>query len=171
MRLGGLEIRVDWLNPSLKQKLQSCEEKPSSSRVQGGKSLGVPKQAPVSPVLCNALDRLNTLCQRQYLGTPLFLTKCVQANRNGWLRFWCRVVIPGCPVPFSGFTWVRQDGPGRSGHEEAKVAVALQVLRMLGESSRASGPTPCLSQSPGVSPGSVEVSCLVCVGTQPGRQG
>ncbi|KAM6055413.1 dead end protein homolog 1 [Theristicus caerulescens] len=132
VRLGGVEMRVDWLNPDLKQKLQSCEEKPSSSQVQGAKCLGVPKQAPLSPVLRNALDRLNALCRRQYLGTPQFLTKCVQANPNGWLRFWCQVVIPGCPVPFSGFTWVRQGGPGRSGHEEAKIAVALQVLRMLG---------------------------------------
>uniref|UniRef100_A0A8C0FYV5 Dead end protein homolog 1 n=1 Tax=Bubo bubo TaxID=30461 RepID=A0A8C0FYV5_BUBBB len=135
LSLSNVEMRVAWLNPDLKQKLQLCKEKPSSSRVQGGKSQGGPKQAPLSPALCNALDRLNSLCQKQYLGTPLFLTKCVQANPNGWLRFWCRVVIPGCPVPFSGFTWVRQDGPGRSGHEEAKVAVALQVLRMLGESS------------------------------------
>nr|XP_009931576.1 PREDICTED: dead end protein homolog 1 [Opisthocomus hoazin] len=131
MRLGGVEIKVEWLNPDLKQKLQSSE-KPSSSRVQGGKCLGVPKQVPRSPVLCNVLDRLNVLCQRQYLGTPLFLTKCVQANPNGWLRFWWQVVIPGCPVPFSGFMWVRQDGAGRSGHEEVKVAVALQVLQMLG---------------------------------------
>ncbi|NWX49695.1 DND1 protein, partial [Steatornis caripensis] len=135
MRLSGVEMRVDWLHPNLKQKLQSCEEKPSSRRVQGSKCLGVPKPAPLSPMLHNALDCLNTVCQRQYLGTPVFLTKCVQANPNGWLRFWCQVVIPGCSVPFSGFTWVRQDGPGRNGHEEAKVAVALQVLRVLGESS------------------------------------
>ncbi|NXS91036.1 DND1 protein, partial [Jacana jacana] len=131
-KLGGLEIRVNWLNPDVKQKLQLLEEKPStSSRGQGGKRPGAPKPAPPSPVLHDVLDRLNALCQRQYLGTPLYLTKCVQANPNGWLRFWCRVVIPGCPVPFSGFTWVR---PGRSGHEEAKAAVALQVLQVLGES-------------------------------------
>ncbi|PKU39653.1 hypothetical protein llap_10034 [Limosa lapponica baueri] len=138
-KLSGLEIRVNWLNPDLKQKLQSSEEKPSSSRVQGGKP-GVSK--PPSPVLHDALDRLNALCQRQCLGTPLFLTKCIQANPNGWLRFWCRVVIPGCPVPFNGFTWVRPDGPGRSGHEEAKVAMALQVLRVLGESSQGIGANP-----------------------------
>ncbi|NWW45889.1 DND1 protein, partial [Pedionomus torquatus] len=132
--LGGLEVRVNWLNPDLKQKLRLLEEKPSSSRVQGGKCPGVPKPAPPSPVLHDALDLLNSLCQRQCLGTPLFLTKCVQANPNGWLRFWCRVVIPGCRVPFSAFTWVRPAGPGRSGHEEAKAAVALQVLRVLGES-------------------------------------
>ncbi|XP_074771938.1 dead end protein homolog 1 [Athene noctua] len=132
LSLSGMEMRVAWLNPDLKQKLQLCKEKPSSSRVQGGKSPEGPKRVPLSPVLRNALDRLNTLCQKQYLGTPLFLTKCVQENPNGWLRFWCCVVIPGFPVPFSGFTWVRQDGPGRSGHEEAKVAVALQVLRVLG---------------------------------------
>ncbi|GAB0196198.1 dead end protein 1 [Grus japonensis] len=138
MRLGGVEMSVDWLNSDLKQKLQSCEEKPSSRKVQGGKCLGVPKHSPLSPVLHNVLDRLNTLCRRQHLGTPLFLTKCVQANPNGWQRFWCRVVIPGCPMPFSGFTWVRQDGPGRSGHEEAKVVLALQVLCML---------APCLSST------------------------
>ncbi|NXW54605.1 DND1 protein, partial [Eurystomus gularis] len=130
VRLGGLEVRVDWLKLDLKQKLQSYKEKPSSGRVQGGKVLVVPKPKPVSP----ALDRLNTLCWRQHLGTPVFLTKCVQATSSGWLRFWCRVVIPGCPVPFSCFTWVRQDGPGRSGHEEAEVTVALHVLQMLGES-------------------------------------
>ncbi|XP_062461296.1 dead end protein homolog 1 isoform X2 [Pezoporus occidentalis] len=131
MRLGGAEIRVDWLNPDLKQKLQSPEEKPSPSRVQRAKHPRLAKQAPPSPVLHNALEHLNTLCRSQYLGPPLFLTKCVQANPNGWLQFWCQVVIPGCPMPFMGFAWVR-DGPGRSGHEEAKVAVALQVLRMLG---------------------------------------
>ncbi|NXP15113.1 DND1 protein, partial [Thinocorus orbignyianus] len=133
-KLGGLEVRVNWLNPDLKQKLRLIEEKPSSSRGQGGNSLRVPKPASSSPVLHDALDWLNALCKRQHLGTPLILTKCVQANPSGWLRFWCRVVIPGCPVPFSAFTWVRPAGPGRSGHEEAKVAVALQVLRVLGES-------------------------------------
>lgn len=153
---------MDWLNPDLKQKLQLCEEKPSSSRVQGGKCLGVPKQAPLAPVLRNALDRLNTLCQRQCLGTPLFLTKCIQANPNGWLRFWCWVVIPGCPVPFSGFTWVRPAGPGRSGHEEAKLAVALQVLQMLGESLHGLGAAPLpFPESWSVS---VELGCFYCVG-------
>uniref|UniRef100_A0A672UFC4 DND microRNA-mediated repression inhibitor 1 n=1 Tax=Strigops habroptila TaxID=2489341 RepID=A0A672UFC4_STRHB len=142
MRLGGVAIRVDWLSPDLKQKLQSHKEKPSPSRVHRGKRPGVPMQAPLSPVLHNALEHLNTLCRSQYLGPPLYLTKCVQANPNGWLRFWCQVVIPGCPVPFTGFTWVRQDGPGRSGHEEAKVAVALQVLRVLGESLHAGGKQP-----------------------------
>ncbi|NWU93246.1 DND1 protein, partial [Upupa epops] len=134
VRLGGVEMKVDWLKPDLKQKLQACEEKSSSNRVQGGKSLGVPKQPPWSLEQHNALEHLNALCRQRYLGTPLFLTKCIQANTSGWLQFWCRVVIPGCPVPFSGFMWVWRDRPGRSGHEEAKVAMALQVLQMLGES-------------------------------------
>ncbi|XP_014815137.1 PREDICTED: dead end protein homolog 1 [Calidris pugnax] len=157
-KLSGLEVRVNWLNPDLKQKLQLREEKLSSSQVRGGKRRGVPKPAPPSPVLPNAVDRLKALCQRQYLGTPLFLTKCVQANPNGWLRFWCRVVIPGCPVPFNGFTWVRPAGPGRSGHEEAKVAMALQVLRVLGESSQGSGANPL--PFPKQSPGSLELWCI-----------
>ncbi|XP_071614946.1 dead end protein homolog 1 isoform X2 [Heliangelus exortis] len=132
VRLGGLQVRVSWLNQDLKQKLQSSQKKPSSTRVQGDKLLGVPRPAPLSLLMHNVLENLNTLCQRQCLGTPLYLTKCVQANPNGWLQFWCQVVIPGCPAPFSGFTWVRQEGPGRRGHEKAKVAVALYVLQVLG---------------------------------------
>ncbi|XP_061209914.1 dead end protein homolog 1 isoform X2 [Neopsephotus bourkii] len=137
-RLSGAVIKVDWLNPDLKQKLQSCKEEPSPSRVQRAKHPGLPSQAPPSPVLHNVLEHLNTLCRSQFLGPPLFLTKCVQANPNGWLRFWCQVAIPGCPMPFMGFTWV-QDRPGRNGHEEAKVAVALQVLQRLGESMCGTG--------------------------------
>ncbi|XP_064886313.1 dead end protein homolog 1 isoform X2 [Columba livia] len=131
VKLRGVQMRVNWLKPDLKQKLQSCKEKPPSSLVPGGKCPEVPKPVPLSPVLCNAVERLHAVCRRQHLGTPLFLTKFVQANPKGWQRFWCQVVIPGFPVPFSGFTWVRQDRPGRSGHEEAKVAVALHVLRAL----------------------------------------
>ncbi|NXC28297.1 DND1 protein, partial [Campylorhamphus procurvoides] len=134
LRLRGSRVRVDWLHRDLKQKLQLWEERPPPSQVQEGKSLAVPKPLALPPVLQDVLDRLNTLCWRQRLGTPMFLTKCVQVNPNGWLRFWYQVVIPGYPVPFSGFTWVRQDGQGRSGHDEAKVAVAQHVLRVLGES-------------------------------------
>ncbi|NXH22105.1 DND1 protein, partial [Bucco capensis] len=130
VRLRGVEIRVDWLKPDLKQKVQPCKK---PSWVQGGKYPRFPKQAAESPVLHDAVGCLKALCQRQCLGTPLFLTECIQAKPNGWLRFWCRVVIPGCPMPFSGFTWVQRDGPGRSGHDEAKVAAALKVLQMLGE--------------------------------------
>ncbi|NXS56074.1 DND1 protein, partial [Brachypteracias leptosomus] len=145
VELGGLEMRVDWLKPDLKQKLQPYKEKPPPKRVQGGKAPLVPKLVTVSP----ALDRLNALCRRQHLGTPVFLTKCVQATSSGWLKFWCRVVIPGCPVPFSSFAWVRQDGPCQGGHEEAKVAVALQVLQMLGESLLAGHVNPLPFQSLG----------------------
>ncbi|XP_068815909.1 dead end protein homolog 1 isoform X3 [Struthio camelus] len=133
MRLYEEEMRVDWLKPDLKQKLRSSE-KPLAIWVSRGKSSGSTKQAQVhlSPVLCNVLDRLDALCQRRHLGAPLFFTKCVQANPDGWLRFWCQVVIPAYPLPFSGFTWVRQDVPGASGHDKAKDVLALQVLRMLG---------------------------------------
>ncbi|NXP77303.1 DND1 protein, partial [Ramphastos sulfuratus] len=131
MKLVGLETKVDWLKTDLKQKLQSCEENPAPSQDQEAKCPGLPRAL----VPRDALTRLNTLCQRWYLGTPVFLTKCVQATPSGWLRFWCQVAIPGCPLSFSGFVWVQQDRLGRSGHEQAKVAVALHILRMLGESS------------------------------------
>ncbi|NWJ12149.1 DND1 protein, partial [Crypturellus undulatus] len=129
-------LRVEWLKPDLKQRLRCSEEKPSAIWVPRGKCSGSPKQAhvPPSPVLGKALDLLDTLCWRRHLGTPLFFTKCVQANPDGWLRFWCQVVIPGYPLPLSGFTWVRQDVSGASGHDKAKDMLAMQVLRILGES-------------------------------------
>ncbi|NXY51148.1 DND1 protein, partial [Ceuthmochares aereus] len=133
-RLHGMEVKVEWLNSDLKRKLHGSKEKLPPSGAHSSKSLRVPKVVPPSPMPPTMLSRLNALCQRQHLGTPVFLTKCVQEGPNGWLRFWCQVVIPGCPLPFTGFTWVRQDGPGRSGQEEVKAAVALQVLQMLGKS-------------------------------------
>ncbi|NWI85381.1 DND1 protein, partial [Pitta sordida] len=134
LRLRGSGLKVEWLHPNLKQKLQLWEETPSSTRAHEDKILAVPKPAALHPALQNVLDVLNTLCWKQRLGTPLFLIKCLQANPNGWLRFWYQVAIPGYPVPFSGFTWVQQDGQGWSGHEEAKVAAALRVIRMLAKS-------------------------------------
>ncbi|NXA07578.1 DND1 protein, partial [Sapayoa aenigma] len=134
LRLGGSGTKVEWLHPDLKQKLRLWEETPSSSWVHGDKILAVSKPAALRPALQNVLDILNTLCWRQRLGTPLFLTKCLQANPNGWLQFWYQVAIPGYPVPFSGFTWVQQDGLGQSGHEEAKAAAALRILQILSES-------------------------------------
>ncbi|NXR86121.1 DND1 protein, partial [Hypocryptadius cinnamomeus] len=130
LSLGEAKMRVDWLDPQLKQKLQLCEEEPSSSRVQGGESPAVP----LPLLLQNVLECLNTLCWKHHLRTPLFMTKCVQVNPNGWQRFWYQVVIPGSHVPFSGFMWISPDRQGQSKHEEVKVVAALHVLRVLGES-------------------------------------
>ncbi|XP_039557716.1 dead end protein homolog 1 isoform X2 [Passer montanus] len=76
LRLGEARMRVDWLDPQLKQKLQLCEEEPSSSRVPGGESPAVP--LPLS--LQNVLECLNMLCWKHHLRTPLFMTKRVQAG-------------------------------------------------------------------------------------------
>ncbi|NXL72954.1 DND1 protein, partial [Leptocoma aspasia] len=130
LRLGEARVRVDWLDPQLKQKLQLCEEKPSSSWVQGDKSPAVPPT--LSPQ--NVLECLNTLCWKHRLRTPLFMTKCVQVNPNGWQRFWYQAAIPGSRVPINGFTWVSPDRQGQSEHEKAKVVAALHILRVLGES-------------------------------------
>ncbi|NWZ90663.1 DND1 protein, partial [Nesospiza acunhae] len=130
LRLGEAKMRVEWLDPQLKQKLQLCEEEPPSSWVQGGESPAVP--LPLS--LQNVLDCLNTLCWKHHLRTPLFMTKCVQVNPNGWQRFWYQVAIPGFHVPISGFMWISPDRQGQSEHEKAKVVAALHVLRVLAES-------------------------------------
>ncbi|NWW09860.1 DND1 protein, partial [Oreocharis arfaki] len=134
LRLRGAGMRVDWLDPQLKQKLRLWEEEPSSSWVHRGKSLAVPRPAALLPSLQDVLECLNILCWRHHLRTPLFVTKCVQVNADGWQRFWYQVVIPGYRVPISGFTWVLQDRQGQSEHEKAKVAAALHILRVLGES-------------------------------------
>ncbi|NWY92200.1 DND1 protein, partial [Loxia curvirostra] len=130
LRLGEEKMRVDWLDPQLKQKLQLCMEEPLSSWVQGDESPAVPP--PLS--LQNVLDCLNTLCWKHHLRTPLFMTKCVQVNPNGWQRFWYQVAIPGFHVPISGFMWISPDRQGQSNHEKAKGVAALHVLRVLGES-------------------------------------
>ncbi|NXI73883.1 DND1 protein, partial [Anseranas semipalmata] len=134
VRLCREKVKVAWLKPELKEKLQSCKEKLPSSCVQRGKHLGSPEPALLSPMLCDVLHCLDALCRQQRLGTPRFLTKCVQVNPDGWLRYWCQVVIPAWPLPFSGFLWVQEDVPSTSGHEKAKDAVAWLALRMLGES-------------------------------------
>ncbi|NXP95602.1 DND1 protein, partial [Passerina amoena] len=130
LRLGEGKMRVEWLDPQLKQKLQLCEEEPPSSWVQGGESPAVP--LPLS--LQNVLHCLNMLCWKYRLRTPVFMTKCVQVNPNGWQRFWYQVVIPGSHMPISGFTWIAPDRRGQSQHEKAKAVAALHVLRVLAES-------------------------------------
>ncbi|NXY02756.1 DND1 protein, partial [Pteruthius melanotis] len=134
LRLRGAGMRVDWLDPQLKQKLQLREEEPSSSWVHGGKSLAVPRLAGLLPSLQDVLERLNILCWKHHLRTPLFMTKRVQVNADGWQQFWYQAVIPGYHVPVSGFTWVVQDRQGQSEHEKVKLVAALHLLRVLGES-------------------------------------
>ncbi|NWT12127.1 DND1 protein, partial [Vireo altiloquus] len=133
-RLGGAGMRVDWLDPQLKQKLQLWEEKPSSSWVHRGKNLAVSRPAAPPPLLQDVLEILEILCWKHRLRTPLFITKRVQAKANGWQQFWYQVVVPGYHVPVSGFTWVLQDRQGQSEHEKAKAVAALHILRVLGES-------------------------------------
>ncbi|NWR08537.1 DND1 protein, partial [Paradoxornis webbianus] len=134
LRLGKEGIRVDWLGPQLKKKLQHCEEEPWSSWVQGDESLAVPEPVAMPLSLQNVLECLNMVCWKHHLRTPLFFTKCVQVNPNGWQKFWYQVEIPGCHVPISGFTWVSPDRQGQSEQEKAKLVAVLHFLQVLGES-------------------------------------
>ncbi|NXQ52420.1 DND1 protein, partial [Anthoscopus minutus] len=127
--LGKAEMKVDWLDTQLKQKLQ-----PSSSWAEGGEGLAVPGPTAMPLSLQNVLEHLNVACWKHHLRTPLFITRCVQVNPSGWQQFWYRVVIPGYHVPIHGFTWVSPDRQGQSKHEKAKVVAALHTLRVLGKS-------------------------------------
>ncbi|XP_065591100.1 dead end protein homolog 1 [Cyrtonyx montezumae] len=123
------KVKVEWLKPELKEQLQMCGEKLPPSSVQ---RLESPKQMLPSSELCGALGLLGALCQRQHLGPPCFLTRCVQAEPDGWQQYWGQVVIPSCPMPCSTFLWLREDVPSIEGHEKIKEAVARLALLMLG---------------------------------------
>ncbi|NWV38475.1 DND1 protein, partial [Grantiella picta] len=129
----GARIRVEWLYPQLKQQLQLWEEEPPSSWVRGDRSLAVPRPVPLRPSLQNAMEHLNKLCLKHRLQTLALVTKCVQVNPNGSQLFWYQVMIPGYPVPITGFTWVLQDSHGQSELKKANMAVALHILQVLGE--------------------------------------
>ncbi|NWS34170.1 DND1 protein, partial [Polioptila caerulea] len=121
LRLGETGMRVDWLDPELKKKLQLCE-------VHGDKSLPLPR--PWMQSLQNMLEYLNMLCYMYHQRIPLIITKCVQVNPSGWQQFWYQVVIPGYHVPIDGFLWVSPDRE----HEKAKVVAVMHALKVLGES-------------------------------------
>ena len=122
---------MEWLKPELKEQLRARGKKPPPSNVQ---RLGSPERVLPSSELRGALGRLQALCRRLHLGSPRFLTRCVQAEPDGWQRYWGQVVIPSYPVPCSTFLWVREDTSGTAGHEKIKEAVAQLALMMLGES-------------------------------------
>ncbi|NWY70698.1 DND1 protein, partial [Erithacus rubecula] len=133
LRLGKAGIRVEWLDPQLKKKLQPCEEEPLSSWQQGSESLAVPWPVAPSVPLESVLGSLNMLCCKYGLRTPVFSSKCVQVSPNGWKKFWCQVSIPGFSVPVRGFTWVSSDRQGQSQHDQARVAAGLHLLQLLSE--------------------------------------
>ncbi|XP_033010105.1 dead end protein homolog 1 [Lacerta agilis] len=134
--LCGDDIEVDWLKPNIKQELHSASvrgfpEIPPSSFPHRDAPYEAPS-GPVQPAVGSVLDYLNLQCKERQLGLPVFLTKCMQKNREGWLQFWYQVVIPKYPSPFSGFIWIKPERSGLGAHEKAKNAVALQLLKALG---------------------------------------
>ncbi|XP_062986063.1 dead end protein homolog 1 [Elgaria multicarinata webbii] len=137
----GDQIEVDWLKPNIKQELHSASVQTISEILLSScTNRDTPSQMPPGPVDCHMLPQvssvlnyLNIQCEERQLGTPVFLTKCVQRNPEGWLQFWYQVVIPKYPTPFSGFIWIKPDCFGLEDHEKVKNAVALQLLKILGK--------------------------------------
>ncbi|XP_053169660.1 dead end protein homolog 1 [Hemicordylus capensis] len=137
--LCGDQVEVDWLKPNTKQELQNSPVQafpkifPSGpDRKTLSQGLCGPEDCCMPPGVGTVLDYLNMQCEERQLGTPVFLTKCIQKNPEGWLRFWYQVVIPKYPSPFSGFIWLKPSHSGLEDHEMAKNAVALQLLKALG---------------------------------------
>ncbi|KAL8194137.1 UNVERIFIED_CONTAM: hypothetical protein K2H54_000931 [Gekko kuhli] len=137
--LCGDQIEVDWVKPNTRQECHTSvqafpETLPSSCSAEDAPSRGPPES--VDPLVPwaggRALDYLNLQCEERQLGTPVFLTKCVQRSPGGWLQYWYQVVIRNYPSPFSGLVWIKQDPSVVEDHEKAKNAVALQLLKVLG---------------------------------------
>lgn len=125
-------MTVEWLKPDLKQRLRQQLMSPSLQRLQPDNSQLALTRSKLGSQ--GARAALQLLCQRMKLGSPVFLTKCLDTGPAGWHRFWYQVVIPGHPVPFSGLIWVVLTPDGQDGHEVAKDAVSAQLLEALSES-------------------------------------
>ncbi|XP_077166122.1 dead end protein homolog 1 [Paroedura picta] len=138
--LCGDQIEVDWLKPNIKQEFHTSvqafpEVLPSSRSSEDAPSPGPCESVdhhPASLAVGHALSYLNMQCEERQLGSPVFLTKCIQRKPSGWLQFWYQVVIPNYPSPFSGLIWIKQEHSVVEDHEKAKNAVALQLLKVLG---------------------------------------
>lgn len=127
--LYGCPFTVDWLQPSVKQKLHA----------------GIlAKRRPYFPPTCNndiqqdkggasAVQCLHLFCDKSKLGQPIYQIKFLSLGTCGWLRFWYRVVIPKYDVPFSGYSWLVGDKliPTEK-YQQAKEMVAMRVLKELG---------------------------------------
>ncbi|XP_015272097.1 PREDICTED: dead end protein homolog 1, partial [Gekko japonicus] len=137
--LCGDQIEVDWVKPNVRQELHTTvqavpETLLSSSRsAEDAPTRGASESVdPLVPLAGGrALDYLNLQCEERQLGTPVFLTKCIQRRPGGWLQYWYQVVIPNYPSPFSGLVWIEQDDSVVEDHKKAKNVVALQLLKVL----------------------------------------
>ncbi|XP_060110050.1 dead end protein homolog 1 [Heteronotia binoei] len=130
--LYGDQIKVKWVKRNTKQEFHNSVQafpEPSSCSAKDSRSQG---DHQVSLAVSHALKYLNVQCEERRLGSPVFLTKCIQRKPDGWLQYWYQVVIPNYPTPFSGLIWIKQDHSVVEDHEKAKNAIALQLLKVLG---------------------------------------
>ncbi|KAM3934882.1 dead end protein homolog 1 [Leptodactylus fuscus] len=126
----GYPFTVDWLQPSVRQKLQvATMAKPSFLP---------PKMTPAAEVAQekltpSAVQCLQLLCDNMKLGQPLYHIKFLTLGTHGWLRFRYWVQIPMRPVPFTGYCWLAGDKLiPTDKYQQAKEMVALQILKELG---------------------------------------
>lgn len=155
-------MTVEWLKPDVKQRLRQQLAGPSLKCLQPeGSGLALARDKLASQ---GARTALQLLCQRMKLGSPVFLTKCLGTGPAGWHHFWYQVVIPGHPVPFSGFIWVVLSMGGQDGHEVAKDAVSARLLETLSESGASLFSSAGAVSEPGASalwPGGAEAGTMV----------
>ncbi|XP_075054024.1 dead end protein homolog 1-like isoform X2 [Mixophyes fleayi] len=127
--LYGCSFTVDWLQPPMKQKLQSGTLPQPHSFLPQMRS-DKPKQ---DKITLSGVQCLQFLCDRMNLGQPIYRIKFLSLGSCGWLRFWYQVVIPKHRVPFNGYSWILRDNLiPTDQYEQAKEMVALQLLREFG---------------------------------------
>ncbi|KAM9319817.1 dead end protein homolog 1-like [Gastrophryne carolinensis] len=127
--LFGCPYSVEWLNPHLKQKMQSgalleahslYPEKWSSSHFSNKR------------IAATCVQFLHIVCDQMKLGQPLYQIHFLGMTSCGWLRFQYQVAVPKHSVPFSGSDWlIGENLTPVELFTQAKEMVALKILQKL----------------------------------------
>ncbi|XP_075054026.1 dead end protein homolog 1-like [Mixophyes fleayi] len=127
--LYGCPFTLDWLQPPMRQKLQSGTLPQPHSFLPQMRS-DKPKQ---DKITLSGVQCLQLLCDQRNLGQPVYQIKLLSLGSCGWLRFWYLVVIPKHRVPFTGYSWMLADSLiPTDQYEQAKEMVAFWLLTELG---------------------------------------
>ncbi|XP_066445109.1 dead end protein homolog 1 [Eleutherodactylus coqui] len=127
--LYGCPFTVDWLQTSIRQKLQDGTLAKPQAYIPESFNSQIKQETPAK----SAVQCLQLVCERAKLGQPVYRIKFLSLGTCGWLRFWYCAVIPNHSVPFTGYSWLLGDKliPTEK-YQQAKEMVALRILKDFG---------------------------------------
>ncbi|KAG8584625.1 hypothetical protein GDO81_004692 [Engystomops pustulosus] len=125
----GCPFTVDWLQQSMRQKLQTGTLAKPNSIPHPELPMDVKPEKPAP----SAVHCLQLLCEKVKLGQPVYQIKFLSQGTCGWLRFWYWVLIPKHGVPFTGYSWLAGDKLiPTDKYQQAKEMVAMRILKEMG---------------------------------------